>query len=153
MRQNELHELLDKVLETRGADEVSLALTGLLDRVGDDRDVLTIVANAGVHEIPKSYLRGEVYEASRGDWDASTQEALLIELRAILARLVSKLRSSAWERIYLIPTGHPILSVQIKALVYRALRMNTIDLYYKSGRYFEVNIDQRAIAIEAGNNA
>lgn len=153
MRPNELHELLDEVLGTTGTDEISTALKGLLEQGRNNRNVLTIVSNAGVHEIPKAYLRGEVYEASRGDWNASTQEELLTELEAILSRLVSKLRSNAWERVYLIPTGHPILSVQIKTLVYRTLRMNTIDLYYKSGKYFEIDIDQRAVAIRAGNDA
>jgi hypothetical protein len=107
----------------------------------------------GVHEIPKAYLRGEVYEASRGDWDASTEEALLLELKAILSRLANKLRSNRWKRVYLIPTGHPVLSLQIKAMVYRLLRFNTIDLYHKAGTYFEINLDQRAIALDAGDRA
>ena len=89
----------------------------------------------------------EVYEASRGDWDVSTEDALLRELQAILSRLVDKLRSQRWDRVYLIPTGHPVLSLQIKAMVYRILRINTIDLYHKSGNYFEVDLDQRAIAL------
>ena len=115
--------------------------------------VLTIVANAGIHEIPAGYLRGEVYEASRGDWDASTEESLLLELRAILSRLAKKLRSGRWKCVYLIPTGHPVLSLQIKAMVYRLLRFNTIDLYYKAGIYFEVNLDQRAIALDTADRA
>jgi hypothetical protein len=128
-------------------------LEDLLKQSVPEPAVLTIVANVGVHEIPKAYLRGEVYEASRGDWDASTEEALLLELKAILSRLANKLRSNRWKRVYLIPTGHPVLSLQIKAMVYRLLRFNTIDLYHKAGTYFEINLDQRAIALDAGDRA
>jgi hypothetical protein len=38
-------------------------------------------------------------------------------------------------------------------MVYRLLRLNTIDLYYKGGTYIEVNLDHRAIALDAGNRA
>jgi hypothetical protein len=153
MPQSDLHKLLDKALKARGAAAVEAALDGLLASGEPETQVLTIIANAGVHEVPSAYLRGEVYEASRGDWDASTEEALSIELKRILSRLVKKLRSRRWDRIYLIPTGHPILSLQIKAMVYRILRFNTIDLYYKAGTYFEVDLDQRAIALHEGNRA
>jgi len=153
VKPSDLHRLLDDVLKSRESEKVLAALENLLKDDASEAKVLTIVANAGVHRIPEAYLRGEVYEASRGDWDASTEEALLLELKAILSRLVDKLRSGRWKRIYLIPTGHPILSLQIKAMVYRLLRYNTIDLYYKAGIYIEVNLDQRTIALEAGEGA
>jgi hypothetical protein len=152
MSQSDLHRLLDEALRTRGTATVETALRGLLASDEEIR-VLTIIANAGVHEVPSAYLRGEVYEASRGDWDATTAETLSIELRKILLQLVKKLKSGRWDRIYLIPTGHPILSLQIKAMVYRILRFNTIDLYYKAGAYFEVNLDQRAIALDEETRA
>jgi hypothetical protein len=150
---SDLHRLLDEALKTTSADHVVAALEGLVAPSRSQVGVLTIIANAGVHEIPHAYLRGEVYEASRGDWDASTEEALLLELRGILSRLVDKLRSERWNRVYLIPTGHPVLSLQIKAMVYRLLRFNTIDLYYKAGTYLEVNLDQREIALAKGDRA
>lgn len=71
----------------------------------------------------------------------------MLELKTILGRLAVKLRSGRWKRVYLIPTGHPVLSLQIKTMVYRLLRLNTIDLYYKAGTYFEIDLDQRAIAL------
>jgi hypothetical protein len=150
-KHNDLYELLDRAVSLRGASRVEAALKKLWT---DDPEtaVLTIIANAGVHRIPETFLRGEVYEASRGDWDVSTEEALLTELRGILSGVVSKLRSQSWSRIYLIPTGHPILSLQIKAMVYRILRLNTVDLYYKNGFYFEVDLDQRSIALNQTNS-
>jgi hypothetical protein len=153
MQQNEIHKLLDEALKTSGAERVVAALEGLVTPDASEVGVLTIIANAGVHEIPQAYLRGEIYEASRGNWDASTEEALMLELRAILSRLVDKLRSAQWSRVYLIPTGHPVLSLQIKTMVYRLLRFNTIDLYHKAGTYFEVDLDQRAVALDEGDRA
>jgi hypothetical protein len=147
VKASELRKLLDRAVASSGSGQVAAALEDLASADASDKGVLTIIANAGIHRIPRTLLRGEVYEASRGDWDASTEEALLLELRRILSRLVKKLRSGRWERVYLIPTGHPILSLQIKAMVYRILRLNTIDLYYKQGSYFEVDLDQRAIAL------
>lgn len=148
MNPSDLHRLLDKILETTDTEHVAAGLSRILKRDPSEPAVLTIIANAGVHEIPDTYLRGEIYEASYGDWDASTEEALLNQLKTILSRLANKLRSRRWSCVYLIPTGHPVLSLQIKAMVYRLLRFNTIDLYHKAGTYFEVNLDQRAIALD-----
>lgn len=148
MKPDDLHKLLDEVLKTTDSQHVEAALENLLTLSVPEPAVLTIVANAGIHEIPAGYLRGEVYEASRGDWDVSSEESLRLELTAILSRLAGKLRSGRWKRVYLIPTGHPVLSLQIKAMVYRLLRLNTIDLYHKAGIYFEVSLDQRAIALD-----
>jgi hypothetical protein len=151
VKPSELHELLDQAVTSSGSGRVAAALEDLASAGASEKGVLTIIANTGVHSIPQAFLRGEVYEASSGDWDASTEEALLNELRRILSGLVNKLRSARWNRVYLIPTGHPILSLQIKAMVYRILRLNTIDLYYKAGSYFEVDLDQRAIALSEGD--
>jgi hypothetical protein len=92
-----------------------------------------------------------VYCASHGNWDASSQQALLAEFRRILGELGRKLNERVWRQIYLIPTGHPALSVQIKLFVYRVARMNTIDLFYQSGRYFEIDINHREIVLGAGS--
>jgi hypothetical protein len=146
VKDDDLYKLLERAVNASGSSRVRAALKGLVSDAAEGA-VLTIIANAGVHRVPESFLRGEVYEASRGDWEVSTEKALLVELNEILTRLVSKLRSRHWSRVYLIPTGHPILSIQIKAMVYRVLRINTVDLYYKNGSYFEVDLDQRSVAL------
>ncbi len=151
MKDSQLRKLLEQAVKSSGSARVAAALSELARKNVPDKGVLTIIANAGVHTIPKPFLRGEVYEASRGDWDVSSEQALVTELGNIMLRLISKLRARQWERIYLVPTGHPILSLQIKAMVYRVLRLNTIDLYHKAGTYFEVNLDHRAIALTEGH--
>jgi len=151
LKPSDPHVFLDEILRTRTIEEVMSTLErAFRTDIAGERS-LTIIANAGVHTIPNAYIVGEVYEASRGDWDVSTEEALLSELKNILSHLVHKLRSEPWTHVYLIPTGHPVLSLQIKAMVYRILRINTIDLYYKGGTYLRVNLDQRAIALGAND--
>lgn len=148
MNQNEIHALLDSVVASRGIEETAHILNEYLAEQPEKENTLTIISNTGIHVIPERYLRGEVYSASYGNWDAESQETLMNELKIILTKLAKKLRSTSWNKVYLVPTGHPILSLHIKALVYRLLRLNTIDLYYKKGIYFYINIDQRDLVFE-----
>ena len=150
MSSPDVQELLERAIAVHGAEQVSQVLNELL-RATPGQRVLTIVANAGVHQIPDRYLRGEVYEASRGNWNATSEAALVGELTKLLEALAAKLRAQSWERVYLVPTGHPILALQIKAMVYRILRLNTVDLYYARGTYFDIDIDQRAVALSTGS--
>ncbi len=133
MKVSELRKLLDQAVQSSGNDRVVAALENLAATDQPEKGVLTIVSNAGIHSIPEAFLRGEIYEASRGDWDVSTEEALKTELTRILARLVIKLHRGHWRRVYLIPTGHPILSLQIKTMVYRVLSQH--DRFVLQGRF------------------
>lgn len=153
MNTNTLAHLLDEAVEVAGRQRVAETLQALAGSSMPVDEALTLVANAGVHTIPKAYLRGEVYEVSRGDWLADTRVDLETELNAILERLVRKLRSRRWQTIYLIPTGHPVLTANVKLLVYRILRLNTIDLYHRSGRYIDVQIDHRRLALAVTDTA
>ena len=147
-----LEYLLDQCVSKLGEEAVEKALQLLMaEESGPDASqVLTIVANAGVHKIPDSYLRGEVYVASRGNWRADNEETLNSQVGQILTGVARKLKERQWRRVYLIPTGHPAVSMNIKVLVYRALRLNTIDWVYINGEYYSLMIDQREISIEAG---
>ena len=146
-----LEHLLDQCVNKRGKEAVEKALQLLVaDESGPDASqVLTIVANAGVHTIPQSYLRGEVYVASRGNWRVDNDETLNSQVSQILTGVARKLKERQWRRVYLIPTGHPAVSMNIKLLVYRAIRLNTIDWVYINGEYYLLTIDQRDISIEA----
>ena len=46
-----------------------------------------------------------------------------------------------------------MLTINVKLLVYRILRLNTIDLYYRSGKYIDVHIDHRRLALAVDNGA
>ena len=146
-----LEHLLDQCVSTLGEEAVEKALQSLVaEESGPDASqVLTIVANAGVHTIPEIYLRGEVYVASRGNWRVENDETLNGQVSQILTGVARKLKERQWRRVYLIPTGHPAVSMNIKLLVYRAIRLNTIDWVYINGEYYLLTIDQREISIAA----
>lgn len=146
MTDAELAELVSKAVAAVGYERVSEQLAPLVPSESESR-TLTLVSNAGVHTIPPEYLRGEVFEVSRGSWAAETPEEVHSELRDLLSGLARKLRSRPWRKVFLIPTGHPILTIHIKLLVYRLLRINTIDFYYRSGEYIEVELDHREISL------
>ena len=143
----DLTSLLDTAVASAGAERGAEVLTSLARRESLT-DTLTLVSNAGVHTIPDSYLHGDIYEVSRGDWTASTPAEVHEELTRLLRGLAHKLRSRPWRQVYLVPTGHPILTVNVKLLVYRLLRINTIDLYYRAGQYIEVHIDHRRLSLQ-----
>lgn len=147
-RRADLSGLVDTAVGTAGAERVAEALRSLVRREAEADDTLTLISNAGVHTIPDRYLRGVVYEVSRGDWAVSTAVEVREELMGLLHRLARKLRSRPWRQVYLVPTGHPVLTVNVKLLVYRLLRINTIDLYYKAGQYIEVEIDHRRLSLQ-----
>jgi len=143
----EVDNLVRFAIAAVGRDKLIEGLSSLAS-TGHHQRTLTLISNAGVHTIPKEYLRGEVYEVSRGNWTASTADEVKEELTRLLTDLARKLRSNAWQTVYLVPTGHPILTMNVKLLVYRLLRLNTIDIYYREGTYLEVQLDHRRIALD-----
>ncbi len=147
MTDNDLDALVRAATAAVGRERVFEELSALANR-GNHRDTLTVVANAGVHTIPPQYLRGEVYEVSRGNWTGSDQAEVTQELIRLLSGLARKLRAHPWQTVYLVPTGHPILTINVKLLVYRLLRLNTIDLYYREGIYLEIQLDHRRISLD-----
>ena len=133
-------ELVDAFIKTYGEDELA---EYLINRLSPGDDTLTIIGNAGLHTIPKQYLHGDIYEVSAGNLNLATKESTLNEYRRVLIPLAEKLQEKSWKKVYLIPTGHTTLVLQIKLLVYHILRISTIDLFYSKGSYFELEIDYR----------
>lgn len=114
----------------RGAPQAAVAAAGptavltALSRLARGRapdDILTIVANEGVHHLPEEYRRGTVFVASRGSLDFSTPESIRDEFEDVLRDTARVLKSHDWRRVYLVPFGPTTLSMQLKLLVYRSL--------------------------------
>jgi hypothetical protein len=145
-----LSKLLSDCVVAVGADRVREHLNEMLQYTAPT-DTLTIIANAGVHSIPTEFLRGDVYAASHGNWSISSREQLEADFKRILVLLARKLKQSTWKQIYFIPTGHPGLSIQIKLLVYRVTRINTIDLFFADGKYYEIQLNHRDISLGSGD--
>ncbi len=149
MIDQKLRKIVEECIQVRGRAAVENTLSSLLEGSRSSRNTLTIIANSGVHPIAEDFLKGEVYSASHGNFDVSSKQVIELEFHRILTALGRKLGERSWNEIYLIPTGHPALSAQIKLFVYRILRINTIDLFYTNGKYYELNIDHRDIVLKS----
>jgi hypothetical protein len=119
----------------------------LESRLAED-SILTIIGNEGIHSIPSQYIHGEVYVASKGNLNLSSEEAIANEYQIILKKLFAKLNEKSWRKVYFVPTGHTTLALQIKQLVYHVLRQSTVDLFYSKGTYIEIDIDYRELLFD-----
>jgi hypothetical protein len=135
-----LKRLLDRSVKERGSGAVKKCLRQLLAEENRNRLTLTIIANESLHKVPDKHRHGEVFVASRGNLDFTSQKAVLSSLRVVLTKLKNVLVRKSWKKVYLVPTGHPVLALQIKNLVYHVLRFDTVDLFYSGGQYYEIEI-------------
>jgi hypothetical protein len=142
-----LLELFTRLLEEVGEEEAEKILSREINKCNIDADSLTIIANEGMHDIPSRYIHGDLFVASSGSLDFGSEEAILVQYQEILLKLRKKLSEREWKKVYLIPTGHVTLALQIKNLVYQILRIDTIDLFYSKGNYYEINIDFRSLLL------
>lgn len=135
-----LENLVSEVGETR-------AKSILRDSIGSAKNEreLTVIANHSHHKIPFEYLHGDVYVASEGSMDFSNPIAVENSVKQVLRDLRVKLKEASWKRIYFIPTGHPVVSIQIKLLIYKVTRINSIDLFYLDGNFVELDLDVRRL--------
>ena len=80
--------------------------------------------------------------------DFSSIDTVSVEFKAILSGLTEKLKSKKWKRIHIIPFGPCALSMQIKLLVYRITRIESVDVFYLGeGEYVDLKINQRNIIV------
>ena len=144
----EIKELVEECLSKVGYGRLREELNRVLS-LHDGEDILTIIVNEGVHPHAAVHERGEVYIASMGNLDFSSKERAEEEFQKILLGVAQKLKSKIWRKIYIVPFGPPILAMQIKLLVYRISRIETIDvLRAGNGIYYDLEINQRDIAVK-----
>jgi hypothetical protein len=150
-RASDIETLLRELIAQQGFEDAERTLRSIVEDAAGS--VLTIIPNIGIHRIPDRYLRGAVFVGSEGNLDFSSRRGVESEYKKILLKLKDKLLSQPWSRIYLIPTGHVTLSMQIKLFVYQLTRINTIDLFYLNGRYFELRFDARDLEVREGSKS
>ncbi|PTQ77418.1 hypothetical protein C8R26_10864 [Nitrosomonas oligotropha] len=121
----------------------------LVDVLSPNRqeDILTIIANADVHPYHALHKRGEIFVASEGSLDFSTEESAVSEIESVLLRVAKKLKEKRWSCVYLVPFGPAPLALQIKSLVHKILDVETIDvLHIGNGAHIDIHINPRSIA-------
>ncbi|MBD3617856.1 MAG: hypothetical protein HUJ28_00025 [Chromatiales bacterium] len=149
MNSNELSALLEEALRSVGEGRLVEELTRLSKSAVENEGTLTIIANAGVHHLPEKLLRGQVFNASEGTLNFTSQESTKKEFEMILKKLAVKLKERDWKRVYLIPFGPANLSMLLKLLVYRVTHIETIDMFYCNGEYMELDIQIRPLVVDA----
>ena len=97
-----LEALLVRAKALLGERGLIEALSSLMNPGVSPSEELTIVSNAGMHNIPSAYVHGELYVASDGNLELSSQENISETYASVLQRLAAKLREKAWKKIYLI---------------------------------------------------
>ena len=115
----------------------------------DDEYTITIVCNQASHAIPADIIRGTKFVFSVGSIEDAGSIVFESELTKLLKKLARKLKQRNWRQIYIVPSGHPSFYANIKLLVFRITRIETVDVVYKgNGRYMDITIDHRRIASE-----
>lgn len=137
---------LDDLIKKIGHEKSCGILARHLKRQSDD--ILTIVANKGVHHLPSECLRGEVFYASEGNLDFSSIEIIKSQYEKILGDIAIELKKRSWKHVYLVPFGPSTLCMQIKLLVFRVTRIETTDIFYDGkGHYSDLYIEQRKLIV------
>jgi hypothetical protein len=147
MNGDDLSKLIERYIEEIGLEQLKETLIHELYKSKLDNYALTIVANQGLHDIPSRFVHGELYIASSGNLDFESKEIIIKQYEEILVKLRKKLSEKEWKKVYLVPTGHSTLALQIKSLVYHILRVDTIDLFYSKGDYYEIEINVRSLLL------
>lgn len=148
------HELTNDLIalaQKYGAQDVVRTANKLLTPANQEH--LTIIPDDALHSIPTHLISGESFVVSRKNLNAETDQTLTNELIDRLMPLEHKLRSREWRRVSLILTGHCLLSVAIKMLVYRITHIETEDIAYFSGLgYRKVSINYRDLVSSRSKN-
>ena len=141
-------DILD-LIEQVGEDQACAILKRHLEQQEcEGADVLTIVVNKGVHHLPEGKLRGTVFYASEGNLDFSSTGSVEEEFESILEGVTRILKSKSWRQVFVLPFGPCAISMQIKLLICRITRIESIELFYLGGgEYMELKIKQRGIIV------
>lgn len=106
---------------------------------------LTIIVNEGTHHVPTDYLRGEVFVFSRGSFSTAAR-GFELALKSRLRALAKILKSRRWKSVYIVPTGHPVLSMNVMLMVFRVTRLEaSIVGYFGDAGYKIIQVAQRPI--------
>ncbi|WP_414754654.1 hypothetical protein [Anabaena sp. CCY 9910] len=147
MNGDDLSKLIDTYVEEIGLEQLKKTLVHELNQRKLDDYSLTIIANQSFHDIPSRFVHGELYIASSGSLNFENKEIIIEQYQEILLNLRKKLSEKEWKKVYLVPTGHSTLALQIKSLVYHVLRIDTVDLFYSKGDYYEIEINLRSWSV------
>jgi hypothetical protein len=126
---SDIRLILTELLQRHSTDEIIDAVNAMRE---SSRPTLTIIVDNSLHSIPETLVVGEKFVMSSGALNATTDENLQADVLDRLQRLGKKLKERDWQKVRLVLSGHCLLSVQAKMLVYRITHLETEDIAYFS---------------------
>ena len=127
-----------KLVETHGLADVKAAIKRVEVRSPKE---LTVVVNSGMHSIPVDVLRGEVFLFSDGQVDLTIENAEK-SLDDLIKRAHAFLSQRNWNKVFLIPSGHPLLVVAATLVTFRATRVDPVVVAYLGSEGY-IDFDSR----------
>lgn len=135
-----LHSTIAELLKEHSVEEITKEIKTQSPK---SSKVLTIICNAGLHAIPEHFLRGEVFNFSEGSFDVGEKQIEELLFRSTSA-LAECLRKTKWTRIYVVPTGHPLLISVVTLAVFRVTRIDPVMVsYFGVDGYLDVDLKMR----------
>ncbi len=124
-------ELLQQALQTKG-------------------ETLSIIVDQTMHRIPSDVLSGHIYEFSKGNFSTESSDDIKLHIVERLRDLSAVLKSKNWKNVRIIVSGHALLAMQVKLLVYRILHLDTEDVaYFGKDGYKSIHIQPRKDVISS----
>lgn len=152
-----LRQKLSNVIQNRDTfndeeDRILAERIALLLKPKNDNN-LVIVANKGIHAIDECKLPGSVFYASQGNLggEPMTPDTLKSDLEDIIRRVARKLKEQHYDNVYVVPTGFPIISQYIVAVVIQVIAKPPTILQYdrNSNEYWPFDLSVRKIISES----
>lgn len=144
-----MHEDVDKVLRDLLESYPPSVIKSSLNRISrqSHNNELTVVVNFGMHALPEEILRGDVFFFSEGNVDISS-DGVKETVELLSKRAVKYLRRKTWNKVNVIPSGHPLLVAMATLIVYRVTRISPTVVFYVDGDYRDVELNVRMDAVK-----
>lgn len=135
-----LEEDIQHLISMHGVDEIRSAL----QRQSNTGDILSIIADSGMHRQPSHLILGERFDFSSGMIDTSSDETVQEHILKCCSQLAQKLREKNWSEVRLFFSGHALLGAYAKLTVYRVTHLDTTDFgFFSDSGFRRVDVELR----------
>lgn len=143
----ELELLIKQFSATFGEVELTRLLETRLNYTPHE-EVLTVICDDTMHQIPNELIAGESFILSTGNFNTSSGKAIADYITSRIIALCEVLNARRWSRVRLIYSGHAILAATAKLAIYRVTHIETDDVLYFGGvGYLEMTLRLRDILV------
>jgi hypothetical protein len=139
---------LYNLMETNQSGLLVFAIAEYAGKKIVSEKVLTVICNKGVHPIPIETLPGEVFVATEGSLPI-TENELIQSVKETLKKVATKIMELKPQKVYLVPSGLPVVLSQLQALCMQMLSKPAVILQWDrdNNKYFEINVIPRDVLV------